>query len=116
MISGLILFSTFLLWLLASACIPHLDKKATAPTWRKILCWTAYVYDVIYSTTIGTLLFWEWPAQHKTVIGLRIYTHRLEPLTTRLKRHYRVGGYRGNLARILCGIIDRIPGGTGHCR
>lgn len=98
-----ILVSTFVLWLLAAACIPHLShERSKEPAWRLVLCKAAYLYDVIYDTLIGKVLFWELDSP----VG---------PLTKRLKRHYRQRTWRGKLAKIFCWLISLIRGGKGHC-
>lgn len=98
-----ILVSTFILWILAAACIPHLSHdRSKEPKWRIFLCKAAYSYDLVYDTLIGRVLFWELKSQ-------------LGPLTKRLKRHYRQRTWRGKLAKVFCWLISLIRGGKGHC-
>lgn len=102
----LIFGSTVLLWFIFAALMA-LKRRAERYAWP----WAAlivlrglfilgYIYDVIYNTTVGSLLFWEWP--------------RVEPLTARLKRHYLVVGWRGSLARLFCDKLIH-PIDKGHC-
>ena len=97
--------ATLILWVLAAACIPHLNHdRKKEPKWRVVLCLGAYLYDCFYNITFGTLLFFELPK-------------RIEPLTARLKRHYHDdSGYRWYLTLGFCWLISRIRGGAGHCQ
>jgi hypothetical protein len=99
----IVLVSTFVLWLLAAACIPHLSHdRSQEPKWRLILCKAAYLYDVVYDTLIGRVLFWELKSQIGT-------------LTKRLERHNLRQTWRGTLAKVFCWLISLIRGGKGHC-
>lgn len=96
-----ILIPLFVLWLFATICIPHLEhNREEEPLWRKVLCMIAYYYDILFNITVGTLIFGQW------VWGT---------LTRRLKLNVQGEGYRGKLARLLCFLISKIPGGEGHC-
>jgi len=93
----------FVLWLFATACLPHLENKESAPLWRKVLCTIGYWYDIVVDSTIGYVIFgFQWLGKFST-------------LTRRLKMNVQGEGYRGKLARFFCWIIEKIPGGKGHC-
>lgn len=99
MIFIMILTTGFLLWLLAALCLPHLKDEKT-PKWRRALCVAGYIYDCAWNMTVGCFVFWELP-------------ERIEPLTARLKRHYKAETWRGSLSRFLCRIIHKLE--EGHC-
>ena len=98
-----IIIPLFVLWLFATACLPYLEQKETAPLWRKALCWAGYIYDILFDTIVGYVIFgFQWLGRPGT-------------LTRRLKANVQGEGYRGGLARVLCTIIEKISGGEGHC-
>ena len=103
---SLIVGLTFLLWLIFAALMA-LKRRAERDVWPRwalavlrVLFAIGYIYDTIYNTTVGSLLFWEEP--------------HLEPLTARLKRLYSVMGWRGSLARLFCDYLIH-PIDKGHC-
>lgn len=102
MIIAGIVAATFILWLFAAACIPHLENKDQAPAWRKLLCEIGYLYDLGYDTLVGRFLFWE-------------PTSQIGTLTRRLKRNKNSDGWRGKEAAFFCWLISLIRGGAGHC-
>lgn len=117
-ISGF-LFHTF--WLYAVfALLMILKRYAEKHAWPKwsvktlrVLFSVGYVYDCWYSSRFGTLVFLELsPVRVIHVMGLKI-RHRFEPLTSRLKRHYKMQGWRGNIARLYCWLIHKVD--KGHC-
>ena len=122
-IAGDLLFHTFWLFVVALALqsFKQYAEKHAAPKWLvrllRILYVPAYGYDVFYSSIfpVISLLFWEIPPRRVThVLGLKI-THRLEPLTMRLRRHQPMFGWRGNVARVFCRLVALIPGWKEHC-
>lgn len=103
----LIILATIALWFVFVflMALKHRAERESWPMWSlwilRALFVVGYVYDVIYNTFAGTMLFWECP-------------HGLEPLTSRLKRHYFSDGYRGNLSRFFCNYLVH-PNDPGHC-
>lgn len=123
-ITGDTLFHTFWLFVVALVLqgLKQYAERNAGPKWLvkllRILYVPAYGYDVFYSSIfpVVSVLFWEIPPRRKTRILGRSVTHRLEPLTRRLQRHYHVAGYRGNVARAFCWLIQKLPGWGDHCR
>ena len=77
------------------------------------LFFPGFIYDCWFNTRYGTILFLEFPPTSVINIkGLKI-KHRFEPLTSRLKRHYQISGWRGNLARVFCWPVQKID--KQHC-
>ncbi len=113
------LFHTVALWLAFSALM-LLKRRAETRAWPRwavkvlrMVFVPAYAYDCWFNTRYGTLAFLEFPPLRVTHFkGLKIF-HRFEPFTSRLKRHYRKAGWRGNLARIFCWLAHRAD--KGHC-
>lgn len=123
-IAGDFLFHT--LWLFVIALVlqslKQYAERNAGPMWLvkalRVLYVPAYAYDVFYNSIfpVISLLFWEIPPRRKTKVLGRTITHRLEPLTRRLQRHYHVAGYRGNVTRLFCWLIHKLPGWWDHCR
>jgi hypothetical protein len=108
------------LWL-AFTALMLLKRHAETHAWPKWAITTlralfvpGYLYDCWFNTRYGTVLFLEFPPLRSNLVkGVKVY-HRFEPLTSRLKRHVKVAGWRGNVARVLCWLVEKVD--KRHCR
>jgi hypothetical protein len=111
---------TVALWLVFTALM-LLKRHAETHAWPKWAVKTlralfvpGYIYDCWFRVRYGTILFLEFPPLRKTkVYGLTI-KHRFEPFTALLKRHVYEMGWRGNMARVFCWLIEKVD--KRHCR
>ena len=101
----MIIVSSLLLWILFIVVVVLKPKAERKGGWIKVFFYLilipAYIYDIVYNTIIGSILFLEVP-------------HHIEPFTARLKRNLKRDGWRWSLANWFCqNLIEKID--PRHC-
>ncbi len=106
------LMGTTWVFYLALVNVQKVEEAGQLPTIAKFFALPLLAFGVgldwLLNTTVGSLLFWEWP---------QWFNRREFLLTTRLERWHNDTGWRGKRARWICtNFLDRFAPGGIHCR